>query len=344
MKVFRVIRLSLWALIFALAIVVVGLYVGATQTILSKPQLMTWAQQGKATQAMRDSMLTPRIITAVQNSEPAGFQLLPPHIIQKSLDEALPPTTLAKFTPSVVNGVYSWLDSRHTTIAFSIPISSTKDAFFAALSRNLASEMAKLPACSWQNSSADISDGVCTLDATTSAQIRSSVTSAIEDNASNIFGSSVTANDLLGSDGSSGTLSSIPDYLNILYAAALFMGGLGIITGLWLLLRKRLAGLIALGAGTIIGGGVLVSIGLFASQMVKRLAAPAAFYPLRSIVAASLRHTIVTLGVKSLLVGLGLALVGSLGLFAWRHSHPAKKAPVHHKAAEPPHETIAHHL
>ncbi|HEU0266253.1 MAG TPA: hypothetical protein VFQ70_01355 [Candidatus Saccharimonadaceae bacterium] len=344
MKLFRVVRLSIWALIIALAVIVVGLYISATQTVLSKPQLMLWAEQGNVMQAMRDSVLAPKIISATESNQPTGFQLLTPTVIRESLMESLPPNTLKKYTPSVVEGVYNWLDSRQSTIEFSLPISSVQTDFFAALSRNLADEMAKLPACTWQNTSADISDGVCSLNQITSSQIHTDVMSTIEDNASNIFGSAITAHDLISSDGSGGLVGSIPNDLNILYASALFMGGLGIASGLWLLVKKRLPGLIALGAGGVVGGGVLVGIGILTGQTLSRVATPASFHSLRAHFAASIQHTITVLGAQCFAISLCITIVGIVGLLIWRRFHQATPIPVHHRAVDAPRETIDHHL
>lgn len=312
MKAFAGIRLGLWILILGLCVVVTGLNLSLQQTILKPSELQSWATRSHLAKTFRDTVIAPRIIAAARIGEPTGFALLPASIITKSLDHAIPPQTLNTRLAPVATAVAKWLNSGSGTLKFSVNVADLQTKFFTTLNTNLAAEIAQLPNCTSNNSYNDVQNGVCAYDAATSRQLQSDTLQALKDNSSDVFSTTLTEASLPQSAKFRTQPINAPNALNILNSAALFAGGVFILIVLWLLVHRRLVGLIAIGASGLLGAAGLFTIGSFIHYAVKSSTISPLYTAFVGVASSAVTGKMTQIALFVAGAGVGLILIGWL--------------------------------
>lgn len=314
MKTWHGVRLGLYAVIIAVCVTVVGTYWTMQSTVLQKGSLGRWAKQSNSYASIRDALFTPKITEAVNDAKPNGFGLLPDNDIRAAINHAITPNDVAAKSQPALDAIHAWLDSKADTIEFSIPTADLRSRVITNLTDELSRELQRAPICSFNNSYSDIENGLCQYGAAFSEQIKQVLVDALESNLARHDTNTITASDITIPASIARGTKNLPDILNLLYMAAIFCGGLLALALLWLIVRHRAAGLIALGSGGIIGViGMLSVVAVITSTLVRsaKLSPFSAFIGAanRDMTSVTWQHALWIASGSLLLLLLGIAII-----------------------------------
>lgn len=260
MRTFAIIRLALWSVLLGACLVVVLLYFTLANTVLDTKKLSTAAQQSDIYSTIRTDIITPRIVDAVQSTDygTVADTAMVSSVVNQVFTDAKVETA---FKPAV-SSLQQWLDSKQSSVDFTLSVDTEMKDFTKALSAKVAAKIATLPACTYLNSYDDAFNGTCKTPDLAPADYEKLITASLQSNP-DIEKATFSANEVNLPATIVSATSNIPDYINMLYAAAILAGGLSIAIALWLLFKKWLAGIISIGAA-----GLLASIALFVTTSI----------------------------------------------------------------------------
>lgn len=315
MKVLAGIRLGLWAIVLGLCIVIGGLYLTVSQTLLQPRELQSWTTEANLGKTIREKVITPRVAAALENTQPEEFSLVTRDMITKSLDQALPDDTLnARLTPATT-ALSDWLDKKTSDITYSIPSKDLRESFFDHLGANLDQKIASLPKCTFNSTYDDIQHAKCFYSEGITSQVKVAVLEAAEKGSREMLGDTISS-DSVPLVPTTGPSANIPDSLNLLGAAALVAGAILAIGSLWLLIAKRSLGVITLGAAALIGGGGLLATWQILQQRIGGVAIDPLYQPLVTTAIDAMTKKGNGYALLSILTG-GLLIIIGLGLFTF---------------------------
>lgn len=274
MNVFAVIRRAIWAVLLAACVVVGCVYLAFSQTFLTSEGLTRIVAQSKLTETVKEETLLPRVLTSTRSSDYST--LLDDKLVTDTFNSTITTEALnAKLTPAI-DALQLWLNSKEPSIQFTISMTDLSDQFAAKLTEGISAKVAALPACTRQNTLADAETGVCRSPLITEDVLRTNINQAITSDPTLRENVTITPENIpelteLRSE------SSLPSYLNMFYAFTLVTAGLGALITLWLLLKHRLAGIIAIGSAAL-----LAAVILFAGATVSHAATARVSDPLAS--------------------------------------------------------------
>lgn len=247
----------------AVCLVIVGLYLALAQTVLDKPTLKRWLDTSGTYQRATDLIVVPQVIAEARQASDAN-KLVSDDLITTSLRQALPVETVRQKAAPAVDALHAWLDGKSPDIAFSIAADDIKARLIDRFQKNLTAAAEKLPACNFTTTYDETFDGSCRPTFVTPQAMAETIVKEVEPSIAT-FDEPLTQSDIpLASVPQA--LREIPNYLNLLWAAALGAGAFLAIAIIWLLTR-RIPGLYAIAAGALLG-----AVGLYAlSQSVSSL-------------------------------------------------------------------------
>ena len=261
MNVFSGVRLGLWALIIAVCVTITGTYWTINQTILSQKALNSWAQRSNIADELRQTMVVPKVVDIINSAKPAGFTLLPDSAVKTAVDRAISDSQMLQTAQPAFDSVHNWLVSKSDSVTFSIDTNSFKSRLITQLSSELKKEINNQPPCTFNNSYADLQNGTCRYSGAYSEEVTTAIIALVSEKLNSIDTQQLTQNDVTVPASVVSRAKYLPDMLNLLYIGAIFCSGLLALSLVWLLIKKRFYGLIALGAGGLLGavGTVIVS-------------------------------------------------------------------------------------
>ena len=253
MTFLRATGLLFWTAVIAVCLIIIGLYLALSQTVLHKPTLERWLTSSDAYQRTVDLVVVPRVIAETRQSTTAN-KLVTDDLITESLRQTLPASAVRAKAAPATDAFYQWLDGKTPDIEFSIPTKDTKQQFIKNFQKNLTIAAEKLPACNFNTTYDETFDGSCRPTFVTPQAMAEEITKEAE-NSIVAFDEPLTQSDIPLTDIPQ-TLRETPNYLNLLWAAALGAGVLLAVAIIWLLTR-RIGGLYAIGIGGFAGAAGL---------------------------------------------------------------------------------------
>lgn len=261
MNVFKIIRLSVWSIILAIATSIALTYIGTSQTLLSPGSMRQVVKEAKLADTVREEVLLPKVLQTTQGSTYAT--LLDETTVRRAFDRAVSTEALnEKLTPAA-DALQAWLDSKEPDITFTITMSDVSDNFAEQLARGVDEKYASLPACTLRSSLADVENGICRSSLITKQALSEKIAEMVKTDPTLKDNVTLTPASVGMDRLSQGNFTYLPTYLNLWYALALIMTGVSILVFLWLLLKHRFAGMIAIGSA-----GLLTSIILFVISVI----------------------------------------------------------------------------
>lgn len=328
MSVFQGIRLSIWGVLLAACLVVVNLYSAASHTVLTTQGLEEIAHKSNAYQHIRDDIITPRAVEAMGTYT----AILPRENLAVIIKETLPDTKLDQLASPVITSTRDWLDSKQPDIRFSIDTHELRDTFTTKLTETANKNLENLPACTSGNTLTDIVNAICRtpyISVATQQDMLSRIIASQSDTVPVTF----TEKTIVLPGSLKHFTNDVPSYLNMLYAMSIVTGGFAALTTLWLLLKWRLRGIIALGASLIaasIGTAIIASI--IRSAHLSALETP--YREMAVAGAGVIADRVMYYVLPAILGGIALILIAIAALVLWRRHRSKAPAPQVHDTSE----------
>lgn len=313
-------RLLIWGIVLAVCLFVVGLQLSTSRTVLDRQTLGSWFDQGNGYEKLRDAKITPQIIRSIKESDIEGVNFISDDMIRHATTATLTPEVMReKFSPAL-DSVAGWIDSKNSDISFSISVESERKTFIQHLSREVVTGLRKIPICTYLNTFEDAAEARCRLSTFVPETLATSITDELNSTANSIPVISGTLTESTFELPASVTAKTrhIPNYLNMLWAASLVAAGVLVLATIWLLVKHRGNGLLALGGGSVVGG-----IGLVIAAGVVRQASwtnDTAFQSLQTAASQSIAGELTRNGTLAIGIGVVCLMVGvGVGLLLRRH-------------------------
>lgn len=258
MKVWRVITLVLWSLFLAGLLAVSTSYLLAYQTVLNEQAVTTQLTKDEFIASFRNEVVIPKAQSVIKaNMTPNA--LLSDETIKTALENSFTLEKTREIIAASLPSIYAWLDKKSPDISISIPIETELNTFRQAINDEVGAKLKALPECKfWDVPPEVVTRLECMPQYTSAGTVVSEVMTEVDDALASApteltaetFG--LTAKQL-------GPGINVPDYLSYLWALNLITTPLAALTILYLILRRRAAGLLAVGIVLFMLGGVLLA-------------------------------------------------------------------------------------
>jgi hypothetical protein len=146
MKVWRGFTLTVWAITLTLLAAFLMQYHALQTTILDSGAAKTRLAQSGAYKKLRDTVLTERLRSVVQERYPENT-LVDDAMLRSILAETLPDDEMQRRFEPAVEAFYRWTDSKEPEIDFTIDLSDKVGVFYRVLEVQLGKKLATLPSC-----------------------------------------------------------------------------------------------------------------------------------------------------------------------------------------------------
>lgn len=320
MKVLKLIRLSIWCALIAACISIIVLHLSISQVVSEPSQLRKIARQANTYEIVRSDILTPRILKEAQD---AGYaELIDKPVVQKAVDKSFSDENLDTLLVPATESMANWLGSKQPDATFSIDASKQLTVLTDTLAAEITAKMLELPPCSFRNTLSDVATGKCLVPGLEEKEIRSGIITALRAQPT-IQEGTLSSEQLNVPDPVISKTRNLPEYLNMLYSAAIFSGGILILSSLWLLFKHRFRGVATIGAG-----GLLATLIVFLAQAnfvgtVNTLVLDPGYQELTRALARATAVEIRALLLPLLGVSAALTVVGAAGWFIVRRRRQA---------------------
>ncbi len=331
MKLFRLIRLGAWSCLLAICLIVFLCNYCLQRTLVSPDGIRLVADQSHAYQIVRENIIAPYIEQQVAAS--SFSHLITDTVIKTALAKSLTDDQLRQMSPPVIDGIYRWLDSKEPRISFSIDTTQLNTRFSEALATEATTALAQLPDCTNEQTFTDALNGICKSDFLSDRQ-RETIVREATAAAASALPATITDKNIPLPAHLSTQASDLPSLLNMLYAAHLIAGALGIMSVLWLLLKWRLRGIIAIGVAAVLTAIGIGIITITLTTVARKFIDPP-YQAVSTGFVAAFNQQLASF-IPLLAIGGGGALaLGILGIIAWK-KHQRRST---HTTSLPPTDT-----
>lgn len=332
MTIFKAIRLSIWSIIFASGVTVVSFYLVISQNLLSIDGLNKIAANSQITNTIRNDTILPKALQAAQSYEYTA--LIDDSVVTNAVNETFTDEALTKKIEPAITSLHDWLDSKEPAIAFSLSTADLTTKFSQTLAKKIVEKYQAAPLCTLQSTRAEALAGECRSPFITETSLADDVQQTITSNPSIQEISTITPSTVTVSSTTKSAADDLPTYLNIFYAASIVAAGIAAIVSLWLLLKHRLNGIIALGGGALLTGGLLF-VGLAVIQRsMQTLTTDQQFQNIAATVMEVMTAAIHTMIIIYITIGVALIVIGvvaKLGIARYRRSHRSLHLSLEHR-------------
>lgn len=320
MDILAIIRRSISAAV-ATALLLVGCaYLVVSTTLLTTAGLKNISQQAKLTEIIRSDLVLPHLITQAENS--SYSHLINQSAVTKAFNQAVPSSALEPKLDPAIEATRAWLDSKSSDISFVIDTSDQAEDFKSALIKQVNQNVAKLPACTYDNTLSEAQYGICKSPYISSLDIQTEIADSIDSNPS-LQLSKISSDSFAIPDSSLKLTRNLPDYINMLYALSLLTSGIAAIICLRLILRHKLNGLITLGFICLALSLIIFIVSLLITPLVTSWELPGFTQSLASATAesfkAQMQRQSIALGGIGVIIVVVLSLI-KLAVSRWRSS------------------------
>ena len=308
MKVWRAFTLAFWGTLITVCVSLIAVYFVLSQTLLNPTAVKRWLDQS-GSYAVLAEIVVPNI---VKNSGgiPSNSLVADDMLMRAAKASITADDVKAKSGP-IIDAVYAWLDSKSPEITFSIPVTSETDRFLQALRNELFTKIKSLPECQGFIDPSTLADANCLPPYVTTDGAVDFVMERVQQQ--ELFRDKVLTPTLI--TGKTVTLNQrIPDAISLFWVIQLIAMPVVAVLTLFLIIKRRATGLIAVAVALAIPALALLVVGLLAmgsgetviASLLSKSDLTAIAAPLSKAAASSVAST-------SLLTG-GVLAVVSIGL------------------------------
>lgn len=263
-------------------------------------------------------MLKPRLLEEARN---AGYEsLVDEATVSGALATSFSDAELRQlFTPATAS-LAAWLNSKQPDASFSVDARRQFDALTTQLSERLSAKMMALPACGFRNTMADIAQGVCRPPFSTQDELKAEIADTLRAQPL-VKEGTLTSEQLALPDSLIARTRNLPEYLTMLYSAAIFAAGVLLIGALWVLWKHRFAGLIVIGLAGLIAAASLLAVQNNLLAAVNSLALATGYQAVARAVAGTIGSELFSLLAPLAGISAVVALVGAVGTYLMQRQH-----------------------
>lgn len=246
MKVWRGISLGLWTLFFAVLLTVSSIYFIVFQTVMNQAAMTERLRDAGVYRALRDTVLVPLAVTFI--GEKAQFTpLLTREMTERSVRSAFTDQKMNSIGQEVAPAVYAWLDKKSPDISFAVPIRKELEAAQQDLAGQIEARLKALPTCAYYYVDAGtVTRAECLPQYATVPEVLRETMASVDEAAAEAP-TELTPETTGLSRAQLGKAINIPDYLSYLWAVTFITVPLTALTGIYLIVRRGSAGLLAVG-------------------------------------------------------------------------------------------------
>lgn len=257
MKIWRSFTLLLWSLFLAGLLVVSTSYLLAYQTILNEQAVTERLTTDEFVKRFREEVVIPRAqSTIMTNMTPTA--LLSNETIKTALEKAFTPEKTKEIITASLPSIYQWLDKKSPDITIIIPIKTELTTFRSTINDQVGAKLKALPECEFYDVSPEVVARLeCMPMYLSAGTVTSEVMTEVDNNLSSAP-SELNAEILGLTPKQLGPGINAPDYLSYLWALNLITTPLAALTIIYLILRRRSAGLLAVGITVFLLGVALI--------------------------------------------------------------------------------------
>lgn len=253
MKVWRVISLTLWSVVLTVLLIVSGAYYLLSSTVLDQSKATNALRQTGFYDVVRSQVLLPKVQEQLSAGQSASA-VLPSQDVLNSVNQVFTADKIRSITDQVLGAAYQWSDNKSPTIDFSIPVANEKDALGKALQAQIQQNVAELPRCGANDEVPDnLAQATCLPLYVSRDTVSSAVISDMQQHLQTVD-DKLTPDTLHVTNKDLGSAVNTPDYIGYLWTLNLITLPLSLVIALYLLLKRRGAGLIAIGASILVVG------------------------------------------------------------------------------------------
>lgn len=257
MKVWRVISLTLWGIVlFGLLIVSVGYYT-LDQSVMNQTKMKQALESHSTYKIVR----TEQVIPQFMGRSPVDLDdtgVLTQSDLLKALEQVFNEQKVKNLSEQVVDIMYEWLNKKRPDLTFSFDLSQEKQQLLANLSVRVVANAQKLPDCTDTfPDTNELREFTCIPYYTDAKTIASSVNAELASSFENLD-ITLTSDDVGLTARQLGALVNLPDYYGYLWALNLVTLPLAGLLALYLLIKRRGTGVIAIGAVVLVSATALL--------------------------------------------------------------------------------------
>lgn len=314
MRVWHGFTLILWTILLSICFIVIMLHYSLQGSVLKPELIKERVASGNTYDLIRDAALTDRIASALSEQYPSN-SLIDTAMLGDTVAETFPKAEVQKRVEPVIDVFYEWLDSKRPDITFEVPVNDRLELFYGTLEARLSKKIASLPDCptyTYPPEDAILQQG-CLPAYLTAAEATQAAMTVVRGEDSPI-GATITAETVTIPSEQLGPLKQLPTYLNYLWALHYFMLGVAVLTVAFLLIARRLHGVLAIAAATVVAGLTT----WIAGQTITATDRPSS-----DALVAALQHVFIppftSLMATYSLIMLGIGVLIGLLALGWRH-------------------------
>lgn len=324
MKILRGIMLGFWVTIMSVCVSLVAAYYIASQTILSPTAVKGWLSDSGVYASLTD-IVVPNLMGSEQ-PVPEATSTISSEMIQRAAKASIKPEMVKGKVEPIIDATYAWLDSKSPEIRYEISTTEITAGFLAALRAEVLAKAKTLPECTGYVAPEDIVTANC-LPWYVSPEVATDAVMEYVGKQETVRHMVITP-ETFSAQQKSGLSDRLPDFISYFWVAQLLAMPVFALVALWLVLKRRGGGLIAIASSLLTPGLTLLVIGLFllvgGGVSIESLVAESQFAniagPLGKVITKDLAS--VTLLVSAVLLVVAL-VTGSLG-FWWRKRSRAR--------------------
>lgn len=322
MRIFRAFRLTLWSILLGVCIATGVLYISIDKTT-DAAHLKSIARQANTYSIVRDDLLTPKILVEAKN---AGYDsLIDEQMVTQAVAVSFDDAALEQLLDPATQSLANWLGSMQPDASFSIDASAQFARLTSLLADKISAKMVAAPNCTYRNSLDDITNGICKIPLITQEELRTGIVTALD--AQPTIKEGIITSEQLEIPGTLlSQVRNMPQYLSMLYSAAIFAAGLAILIVLWLLAKHRFRGIATIGIAGLIASAILLGSQLsFIGAINSYVLEPGYQEIARALAQAisnEMRSTATYIGAASL----AITVVGTSGWWFMRRRRVAKQS------------------
>lgn len=253
MNVWRVISLTLWTIVLTTLLIASSTYYLLSYTVLDQSKATAALRQTKFYDVVRDEALLPKVQDHIASEQDAGA-VLPAKDVLAGVNQVFTTDKVRAITDQVLAATYKWTDNKAPSIEFSIPITSEKEALAKELEARINRNVDGLPRCGANDVISESPAEMTCLPLYVSRDAVSAEAVSDMQNRLQSVEDTLTPEALHVTNRDLGSAVNTPDYIGYIWTLNLITLPLAIIVSLYLLLKRRGAGLVAIGVSIFLAG------------------------------------------------------------------------------------------
>ena len=318
MKILRGITLAFWIMLMTGCVSLVAAYYILGQTILNPGTVKGWLSESGIYNSLAENIV-PKL--AVNHEEAvAESSFVTNDMLQRAAKSTFKPESVKAKAEPVIDAVYAWLDSKSPEITFSVSIEAETEAFFTALRGEILAKIKTLPECTTYVAPEDAVSANCLPFYATPENATDIVMQKVREQ-STLSAKALTPESFTSS-GADNATNKLPDLISYLWVAQLIAIPIFALIALFVIFKRRAAGLIAVGSSLLMPGLTLLALGLllllgggaFIESLVAKSEVASVAGPLGKVITETFSTTSIQAG--AVVGGVGAVLVA--GGFWWK--------------------------